>query len=155
MVIGLHCYSPITKVAGTVACTAHTEIKETKCVMFPDQPVEGGPLPVMGLTDSQLGHCQAANLVCVTELPVFTSDKLQVGILLCWKDVESGTAKTRYAGHVQLRAEEVYNTSLCCKPVSDWCNPINEHVSQDRMAYLITHQIIEVINNYKYLLIFM
>ena len=145
MIIGLHCYSPIVEVAGTISCSSHTEIKETKCVMFPDQPGGEGSLPVMGLTaESQLGHGQAANIVCATELPVFTSDKLQVGILLYWKDVESGTAKTRYTGQVQLRAEEVYDTSLCCKPVSDWCNPINEHVSQDRMAYLITHQITEV-----------
>ena len=144
MVFCSHHCSPITEVAATVACTTHTEIQETKCVMFPDQPVAGGSLPVMGRTDSQLGHGQTANIVCVTELPVFTSDKIQVGMLLCWKEISGDKVQTRYAGHIQLTAEEVYSTSLCCNPLSDWCNPVTEHVCQDQMSYLVTHLIIEV-----------
>ena len=144
MVFGLHYYSHVTEVAATVACTTHTEIQETKCVVFPDQPAAGGSLPVMGQTDSQLGHSQTANIVCVTELPMFTSDKIQVGILLCWKDIRGDEVSTRYAGHVQLTTENVYSTLLCCNPVSDWRNPVTEHVCQDQMTYLVTHQIIEV-----------
>ena len=144
MVFGSYHYSPITEVVATVARTTHTEIQETKCVMFPDQPVAGGSLPVMGRTDSQLGRGQTANIVCVTELPVFGSDKIQVGLLLCWKDTAGDAVRTRHAGHVQLTAEEVYSTSLCCKPVSDWCNLVSEHVREDQMTYLVTHQIIEV-----------
>ena len=98
-----------------MTCTIHTEVAETKCVMFPDQPAVGGSLPVMGGTDSQLGCGQTTNMVCVTGLPVFTSDKIVVGILLCWRDTRGDDkVHTRYAGHVQLTVGEVYNTSLCC-----------------------------------------
>ena len=96
-------------------------------------------------TDSQLGCDQTANMVCVTGLPVFTLDKIIVGLLLCWRDTRGDDkVHTRYAGHVQLTVGEVYNTSLCCNPVTDWCNPITEHTHQDHMAYLVTHQITEV-----------
>ena len=128
-----------------MAHTTQTEITETKCVMFPDQPVVEGSLPVMGCTDSQLGHSQTANIVCVTELPVFTSDKLEVGLLLYWKEIKGNNkVRTRYAGRMQLTAGEVYSISLCCNSVIDWCHPITERVCQDQMAYLVTHQITEV-----------
>ena len=132
-----------------MACIAHTEVTETKCVMFPDQPAVGGLLPVMGRTDGQLGCSQTAHVVCVTELPVFTSDKIDVGLLLCWRSMRGDDKVcTRYTGRVQLSVGEVYSTSLCCNPVTDWCNPVTERVRQDQMTYLVTHQIIEV---YKYL----
>ena len=138
-------YNPITEVGATVTCTIHTEVAETNSVMFPDQPAVGGSLPVMGGTDSQLGCGQTANMVCVTGLPVFTSDKIGVSLLLCWRDTRGDDkVHTRYAGHVQLTVGEVYNTSLCCNPVTDWCNPITEHTHQDHMTYLVTHQITEV-----------
>ena len=138
-------YSPITEVTATVACTTHTEVSQTKCVMFPDQPAVGGSLPVMGRTDGQLGCRQTATIVCVTELPVFASDKIDVGLLLCWRDMrDNDKVCMRYAGRVQLTVGEVYSTSLCCNPVTDWCNSVTEHSRQDQMTYLITHQIIEV-----------
>lgn len=137
-------FSSITEVAATVTRTTQTEITETKCVMFPDQPVVGGSLPVMGWTDSQLGHSQTANVVCVTELPVFTSDKLEVGLLLYWKEMRGNNFRTRYGGQVQLTVGEVYSSSLCCNPITDWCHPLTERVCQDQMAYLVTHQITEV-----------
>lgn len=124
----------------------HTVIRETRSVLFPDQPAPGGSLPIMGRTDSQLGHGQTANVVCVTDLPVFTSDKIEVGVLLCWEETrgDDNKVRTRYAGHVQLTVEEVYSTSLCCDSVIDWCHPVTEHVCQDQMTYLVTHQITEV-----------
>lgn len=137
-------YSPITEVTATVACTTHTEIKETKCVTFPDQPAVEGSLLVMGRTDSQLGCGQTANVVCVTELPVFASDKIVVCLLLYWKEVRGDKVHTRYAGRLQLTVGEVYSTSLSCNPVTDWFRSITEHVRQDQMSYLVTHQITEV-----------
>ena len=61
-----------------MTCTIHTEVAETKCGMFLDQLAVGGSLLLMGGTDSQLGCGQTANIVCVTGLPVFTSDKIVV-----------------------------------------------------------------------------
>ena len=84
-------------------CTIHTEVAETKCGMFLDKLAVDGSLLITGGTDSQLGCSQTANIVCVTRLPVFISDKIVVHLLLCWRDTRGDDKVcTRYVGHMQL-----------------------------------------------------
>ena len=118
---------------------------ETKSVVFCDQPIEKF-LPTQGVTNCPLSHGQTANIVCVTDLPVFTSDKIEASFLLCWKELTDNGERihSRYTGHVQLSVGEVYDSSLCCSPLTAWSHPITEQTRQDQMSYLITHQIIEV-----------
>jgi len=103
-------------------------------------------LPVQGWTNGQLGHGQTANIVCVTDLPVFVSDEVEAFFLLCWREQTDSSEKcrSRYTGRVQLTVGEVYDESLCCSPQTAWSHPITEQTRQDQMAYLLTHQIIEV-----------
>ena len=100
-------------VYATVTCTTHTEVAETKCVMFLDQLAVGGSLPVMG-PDGWIVNWAVVKLptcgVCY-----WTTSFKDIGLLLCWRDIRGDDkVHTRYAGHVQLAVGEVYNTSLCC-----------------------------------------
>ena len=142
-------YRSITEVTASLTCTTHANLLETKCVVFAEQPVEK-LLPAQGWTNCQLSHGQTANIVCVTDLPVFTSDKIEASFLLCWKEqTNSGDkSRSRYTGHIQLTVGEVYDKSLCCSPPTTWSHPMIEKTRQDQMAYLLTHQIIEVCFKY-------